>query len=121
MTVGAETWTFADATLEAWQMPMIAGTRSYNLELVDETTGAALNAAFDIETRTLALVNVARDGTNESLEGDGCGLRSDELGQLNPRTTVIELSIDCAGVKVPGLGTVQIIGTVVVERLEWPE
>lgn len=121
VAVGAETWTFADATLEAWQMPMIAGTRSYNLELVDETTGAALNATFDVETRSLALVNVARDGADATLPGDGCSLGSDELGQLNPRTTVIELSIDCAGVEVPGLGAVGIRGTVIVERLEWPE
>ena len=60
MTVGTETWTFADGTLEAWQTPLIAGARAYNLELVDETTGAALHATYDVDTRTVALVNVAR-------------------------------------------------------------
>jgi hypothetical protein len=121
VTVGPETWTFAHATLEAWQMPTIAGTRSYNLELVDEATGSTLNVTFDIEARSLALANVVRDGADATLEDDGCELRSEELGQLNPRTTVVELAIDCADVEVPGLGVVPISGTVIVERLEWPE
>jgi hypothetical protein len=120
VAVGTETWTFADGTLEAWEMPMIAGIRSYNLELVDEASGA-LNVNFDVETRTLALVSVARGGAEAALGGDGCALGSNELGQLNPRTTVIELSIDCEAVEAPGLGAVSISGTVIVERLEWPE
>jgi hypothetical protein len=121
VTVGTETWTFADGTLEAWQMPLIAGARAYNLELVDETTGAALHATYDVETRTVALVNVARGGAEAALPGRGCVLGSHELGPLNPRTTVIELRVDCEGVEVPGLGTVPIRGMVIVERLEWPE
>jgi hypothetical protein len=121
VTVGAETWTFDDATLEAWQMPLIGGTRSYNLELVDETTGAALDVTFDVETRALTLVNVVRDGADATLGGDGCALESHELGQLNPRTTVIELSIDCVAVEEPGLGAVPIRGKLIVERLDWPE
>ena len=121
VTVGTETWTFAHGTLEAWERPMIAGTRSYNLELVDETAAAALNATFDVENRTLALMNVAHDGADATLPGDGCALASRELGQLNPRTTVIELSIDCESVEVPGLGAVPIRGSVIVDRLEWPE
>ena len=119
--VGSETWTFANATLEAWQMPVIAGAPAYNLELVDETTGAALHATYDVEARTVALVNVARDGTDAALPGGGCALGSRELGQLNPRTTVVEVTIDCEGVEVPGLGTAPIRGMVIVERLEWPE
>jgi hypothetical protein len=121
VTVGPETWSFHDATLEAWQMPVIAGTRSYNLELVDATTGSALNISFDIETRGLSLVNVVRNESDTTLPGAGCPLKSEELGQLNARTTVIEVSFRCDGVEVPELGAVPISGTLVVERLEWPE
>lgn len=120
VTVGPETWMFADATLQGWQLATLGGTRAYNLELVDEAAGAALNVTFDVETRALTLANVARDGSETNL-ADGCALGSTELGQLNPRITVIELSIDCAAVEVPGLGAVPIHGTVIVERLEWPE
>ena len=119
--VGAETWTFADATLSAWQMPMIGGTRSYNLELVAEVTDGELLFSVDLETRQLALEAVGRHGTVEIADPRACDLGTDELGQLNPRTTVIELTIDCASVPVPGLGSVPIGGEVVVERLEWPE
>lgn len=120
VTVGQETWIFTAATLEAWQLATLGGTRAYNLELADEAAGAALNVTFDIETRALTLDNVARDGADANLP-EGCPLGSTELGQLNPRTTVIELSIDCEAVEVPGLGAVPIQGTVIVERLEWPE
>ncbi|HSI99752.1 MAG TPA: hypothetical protein VLA59_05145, partial [Patescibacteria group bacterium] len=106
---------------EAWQMPLIAGTRSYNLELVDEATGSALNIGFDLETRGLSLLNVVRDESDVTLPGVGCPLTSEELGQLNARTTVIEVSFQCDAVEVPGLGAVPITGTLVVERLEWPE
>jgi hypothetical protein len=120
VTVGQETWAFTDATLEGWEQPTLGGTRAYNLELEDEEAGAALNVIFDIETRALTLANVLRDGAEANLR-EGCALGSKELGQLNPRTTVIEVSIDCAAVDVPGLGSVPIRGTVIVERLEWPE
>ena len=120
-TVGTETWTFTDATLEAWEMPLIGGTRSYNLELVDEETTGGLLFTFDIETRQLALAAVGREGTVESIDPSACELGTRELGQLNARTTVLELAIDCGAVDVPGIGAVPIVGTVVVERLEWPE
>lgn len=121
VTVGAETWTFVDATLSAWQMPIVGGIRSYNLELVDEEAGGGLLFSFDLETRQLALEAVDRHGTVEIVDPRACDLATDELGQLNPRTIVIELTIDCAAVPVPGLASVPIGGTVVVERLEWPE
>lgn len=121
VSVGAESWAFTDATLEAWEMPRIGGRRSYNLELVDEEQGGRLLFTFDTEMRQLALTAVDRRGTVAMVPPDGCELETDDLGQLNPRTTVLELTVDCAAVDVPDIGTVPITGTVVVERLEWPE
>jgi len=121
VNVGSETWTFDDATLEAWQMPLVAGTRSYNLELIDQGTESALNFTFDLETRHLEFGSVSRAGTDVNQAGEGCDVRTVELGQLNPRTTVIELSLHCDAIEVPDLGVVAISGTVIVERLEWPE
>jgi hypothetical protein len=121
VTVGDETWTFTEATLEAWQLPLIGGTRSYNLELVDEEAGGGLLFTFDIETRRLALAAIGRRGTVEIVPPGACELGTEELGQLNARTTVLGLTIDCPAVDVPGIGRMPIGGTVVVERLEWPE
>lgn len=121
VTVGPETWTFDEATLVGWQLPVGRGIRSYNLELVDEATHSALNITLDVEARTLSMVNVARNGADVNLPDGGCVLASVELGQLNPRTTVVELSIDCESVEVPGLGAVPVRGTVIAERLAWQE
>lgn len=54
------------------------------------------------------------------MPADACQLRERELGRASPRTTVVELSIRCAGAEVPGLGTVSINGTVIVDRIEFP-
>jgi hypothetical protein len=113
VTAGAETWTFAAATLEAWQMPLIGGTRSYNMQLVDDEGEGGLFFTFDLETRRLALEGVGRQGTVEVVDPSTCDLATEELGQLNARTTVLELTIDCAAIDVPGLGTVPIGGSVV--------
>jgi hypothetical protein len=42
------------------------------------------------------------------------------LGKPNPRDIAVELLISCPGVDVPGLGTVPIEATVVVDELGYP-
>ena len=116
--VGGETWEFADGFLQTWQMGNTAGS-PHALELVDAARGAALNFRYDHETHQLTLVNVERDGADEPIPDTACELRRNELGKVNPRTTVIELTIQCRAVDVPGLGPVSIQGTVIVDELQF--
>lgn len=117
--VGGETWEFVDVFLFTWRMPAIAANTQYSLELIDEAMGSALNFDYDQETHHLTLVNVERDGADGAIPDTACELRREELGKVNPRTTVIELTIQCAGVDVPGLGVVPIQGTVIVDELQF--
>lgn len=127
LEVGPETWIIEEAYLFTWQMPAIAGAPQYNLELADRVTEnrspaiAQLNISYDIETHALGAVSLERDGETAPIAEGACRIEREELGRQNPRTTVIELTITCAEVEVPGLGPVAISGTVIVDELAWPE
>lgn len=129
LTVGEETWTIGESYLATWQQPMIGGVSDYNLVLRNETSAmdedvrhpSAMNFLYDIETHRLAPATIERRGDEATIPDGACTLDRAELGMHNPRTTVIELTIECPAVDVPGLGTVGISGTVVVDELEWPE
>lgn len=118
--VGDETWTFEFALLLLWQQPMIGGETNANMELLDEGLGAALSFFYDIETHRTSVTEVMRDGETIPVPDGACRLEREELGRPNPGAMTIELGIDCSAVEVPGLGTVPITGTVIVDELEFP-
>jgi hypothetical protein len=120
VTVGASTWEVADAELTTWQMPIRAGVTEPNLELADRASDAALNIHFDDVERRLSLASVARAGETNLVPDDACTFARKELGNDSPRVLVIELTIDCPSVEVPGLGAVAIHGTLVVDELVYP-
>jgi hypothetical protein len=61
-----------------------------------------------------------RDGETADIAAGACALQREELGRPNPRTTTVEIAIDCPSVEVPGLGVAPIGGSVVVDELEFP-
>jgi hypothetical protein len=119
LAVGDETWSFEFAYLLLWQQPAIAGRTGANMELVDEAHGGLL-FSYDIETHRTSVTGVMRASETFDIAEGACGLQREELGRPNPRTTTVELIIECAAVDVPGLGVVPISGTVVVDELEFP-
>jgi hypothetical protein len=119
--VGPETWTFEFAYLATWQQPIIAGVTGANMELMDVATQASLRFSYDIATHETSLSAVQRGGEEADVPEGACGLVRTELGKPNPRATTVELTITCPEVEVPGLGSVSIESTVIVDELEWPE
>jgi hypothetical protein len=117
--VGGEAWEFAEALLLGFPLPA-GGDVLYNMELEADEGGASINFVYDHVTHQLTLANVGRDGQDRDVPNEACELREREIGKPNPRTTVIELTISCGGVEVPGLGRVSIAGTVIVDRVESP-
>lgn len=119
--VGNETWQIPAASLFTFDVPSFSnGDPEYNMGLGDEDAGGAIYFLYDVQNHQLTLANVARRGESVDVPADACELRERELGRHNPRTTVIELTIRCAAVDVPGLGTVSISGTLFVDRIEFP-
>lgn len=120
IAVGDETWVVAEAELSTWQLPARGGMDElYNLVLHDPEHGT-LNIRYDVETRRLVPRSIVRQGTQVGLDEDACTFEREELGQHNPRTIVIELTVACPAIDVPGLGTVAVQGTLVVDEYQWP-
>lgn len=115
-TVGEETWEFDEAFLYAFRFPSQAGGDN-NMTLTDDDTGY-LGFDFDVQTHRLTLTRLARDGTEADVASGSCTVEVSELGRLNPRTTVIEVTFACSDIEVPGLGAVPISGTVIAEQIE---
>lgn len=120
IAVGDETWAFEFAYLFLWQQPVISGFTNANMELADEAQGTSLYFFYDIQTHRTTVSGALRDGETIEFPDGACGLQREELGRPNPRTITVELTIECPSVEVPGLGAVPIIGTVVVDELEYP-
>jgi hypothetical protein len=121
LTVGDETWTIGWSFLATWQQPILGGVEAHNMELEDVERGTALNFTYDIETHAITPATIVRDGEEATVDPGACRIAREELGKHNPRTTVIGLAISCPAVEVPGLGSVPISGTVVVDELQFPE
>jgi hypothetical protein len=122
VAVGDETWTFDHAFLITWQSPAVSGEGqgNYNMELIDEPQATALYFTYDAEDHRIGLIDIERDGEVLPVPDGACTLERTELGKQNPRDVTIELAIECAAVEVPGLGSVPISGTVVVDELGFP-
>ncbi len=129
VTVGDETWEFGEAMLLAIPFAAVAGEDDYNMILAREGTDegcpgpecsrTSLRFRYDVQHHRLTLVNVERDGADADLVAGACSLTTTELGRLTPGTAVVELTIDCPAAEVPGLGTVPITGTVIVQQVDF--
>ena len=129
VTVGDETWEFDAAMLFAIPFVAVAGEDDYNMILAREGTDrgcpgsecsrTSLRFRYDVQTHRLTLVNVERDGEDADLPSGACALETNELGRLTPGTAVVELTISCPAAEVPGLGTVPIGGTVIIQQVDF--
>lgn len=118
--IGGETLVFTDAVLFIEPRPALVGASPYRMQLVDDDNGTVLSFVYDLQTHRLVLANVERDGMDQDVSADACSIATRELGRLNPRVAIVELSLQCAEVGVPGLGPVAIAGSVIVEQIERP-
>jgi len=117
VTVGDEAWDFTEAFLFGFPVNLGAGTEDYNMVLTDDGTGS-LRFRYDVQTHRLTLVNVERGGEAADVDAGACGLQTEELGRLSPGVAIVELTIDCPAVDVPGLGAVPIAGTLIVQQID---
>ena len=117
VTVGEETWGFEEAFLFEFRVNQGAGTEDYNMVLTDPGHGS-LRFRYDVQTHRLTLVSVERGGAASELNAGACSLGTNELGRLAPGAAIAELSIECSGADVPGVGPVAIRGTPIIQQIE---
>lgn len=118
--IGEETVVFTDAVLFTSAFPVRGSFGQYAMQLHDPDTDTRLAFDYDQHTHGLALTRAGRGGESNDVDASACDLTTRNIGILNPRTTVIEVSLRCPAVDVPGLGSVPIEGSIVVERVDAP-
>lgn len=118
LEAGAETWVFTDAVLFTGPRPAVAGASPHRMELYDPETDTRLAFTYDLDTRQVALSNVERSGRSAAVADDACAIDTRDVGALSPQVSLIEMSLECAQVKVPDIGRVRIAGSLFVERTE---
>lgn len=118
LAFGSETLSFTEAWLFPFSGPVMAGDERTNMGLVDGTTG--LYFTYDLHTHDTALAFIEIDGAATEVPAAACTIETREIGKVNPRNTLVEMSIRCPSVQLPDRGPIVIEGTVIVEQIEAP-
>jgi hypothetical protein len=117
-TAGDEALEFAEARMYAFPLFMVDGADQTNMSLVDgETT---LLFTYDVQTHGVALAYVQRGDELVEVAPGACSISSRQLGMVNPRTTLLDMSVRCAAVDLPDVGVVAIDGSLIVEEIASP-
>ena len=119
LELGDETLTFEFAAMtipsNARFSGIFAGT------LYDPGTQTALNFTYDPQNHAMVLSELQYAGRQPvQLPASACSVTTNDIGLLNPHTHVAEMSVRCAAIEVPELGTVPLEGTLIVELSEPP-
>lgn len=116
IALGDETLEIRDAWLYAMPLSVIDGPDQTNMGLVDGRT--ELYFTYDVQTHGIALVSIERDDVPTDVPADACSIATRELGKLNPRTTVLDMTLACPAVELPDVGSVSIDGSLIVEQVD---
>lgn len=109
LVVGERRLDFAQATVTL-------SVRSSRISLpIYADDGSGLILEFDSERYELFVGQVLLDDVFVDIDDDACALVPEELGLLNPRTVVLDVSIRCDSVTVPSLGSVSVKGQLFID------
>ncbi|MBW3612851.1 MAG: hypothetical protein KY392_03195, partial [Chloroflexi bacterium] len=116
VAVGDERLVLEEAQLDLGPRPAIAGEQGFRLA----ADAGFLHLAYDPEGHEISLLGVQLDGPVAEIPDGACSVITRPLGVLNPRVTVVEMTLQCSAVQVEGLGTVPVEGSVIVDVAELP-
>ncbi|MGI8829696.1 MAG: hypothetical protein ACR2I5_08020 [Candidatus Limnocylindria bacterium] len=116
--VADETLVFAEAYLFV-ERGQFVSPNAFAQRITTSDGASWLMFDYDPNSGVLTLSDVTLDGhhgTFIDLGEEGCPVATQEIGQLNPRVNVVELSFDCPAVDVEDLGSVVVRGSLIVEQ-----
>ena len=126
LTIGDEILAFEQAAIDLRRPEVIeTGRGSYSryppiYPVLLPAEHGALEFEYDSTLQHLRLVRVDVAGAAGRVEDGGCTIATRRLGQLSPRVTVVEMTLECAGVDLAGVGSVPLSGSLVVDVAELP-
>jgi hypothetical protein len=72
---------------------------------------------YDPHTHELAVGSIVVGGESVEVANGACSATRNDIGLLNPRTSVVELNVACDAVDVPELGSVPVTGSLVADLI----
>ena len=117
LTAGPESLVFSEARLLLEPFGFDADTGLANLPLFTPEGESGLIIEYDPHTHELSLGTIVVGGEPAEPAGGACSVTRTDLGLLNPRTSVVELTVACAAVGIPELGSVAVDGSLVVDLI----
>lgn len=121
IAVGDEEWDIVDPLL--FIGPRFRGDDMTAIDFLLWTGGAqhGLGFTYNDETGVMSLATVYFDERHLDVGSADCMLTDEEVMILNPQTQYRELMIECENVDVPDLGSVEIAGSVVYQKVYFAE
>lgn len=126
VTVGDETLAFDAASLDLQRPEVIQEgvmtTRNPTVyPLSVSGADGTLRFEFHFNASELRFTGIEISDRMGPVGDDGCEIEFRELGQLSPRVTVAEMTLECPAVEVEGVGPVPLEGTLVIDIAEFPQ
>ena len=115
LTVGSTAIDFSEARLLLEPFGFDAATGLANLPLLTPDGESGLIVEYDPHTHELDVGSVILAGDSAEFADGACSVARTDIGILNPRTSVVELSVRCDAVEIPGLGSVAVDGSIVAD------
>lgn len=125
LAIGNETLSFAEAALDL-RRPAVLETGRGNFSrnppvypVLLPAENGSLEFEYDSNASHLRLLRLDLSGVEGQVAND-CEILVRQLGQLSPRVTVAETTIDCPAVELAEVGSVSLSGTLIVDIAELP-
>ena len=116
--MGDETFTFQFAAMTIPTSGNLSGI--FAGTLFDPDSEAVISFSYDPQQHAMHLTEIAYAGDVVQVPASACSVTTDEIGLLNPHTRVADMTVRCASVEIPALGTVPVEGDLIVELSEPP-
>lgn len=117
-SVGDEALEFPAAQLYAFPIFMVDGADQTSMALEDG--GTTLLFTYDVQTHGVALAYVQQAEELVPVEPGACSISSQLIGMVNPRVRLLDMTVRCLAVDLPGAGTVPIEASLIVEEIASP-
>ena len=117
LAVGSTTIEFSEARLLLEPFGFDAETGLANLPLFTADQESGMFVEYDPHTHELDVGSIIVGGETSEFSDGACSVARRDIGRLNPRTAVVELSVTCDAVDVPARGSVPVTGSVVADLI----
>ena len=115
--LGDETFTFEFAAMTIPGGSFVP-SGIYAGTLFDPESEAVITFSYNPQDHAMVLSEIAYQGDVVQIPPGACSVTTEDIGLLNPHTRVANMTVRCAAVDIPALGSVPVDGSLIVELID---